>query len=132
MKRSVFIKAAAATAIVITIPAVYFSSRRKEKRDPLLIPYVLGKFCDDNEIRSIGSGYISLMPAENNREKITELLLSDNNGKKNGQLNNSEIQELLEKKIYEEFSSSKTIKVNGWLISPTEARQCALFSLTQN
>jgi hypothetical protein len=47
-------------------------------------------------------------------------------------LSNSEIYELLENKIKEEFSAYKTIIVSGWIISPTEARQCALFSLTQN
>ena len=132
MKRSVFIRVVAAATILIAVPAVYFSSRRNENVDPLLDPKVLGSFCDDNEVRNIGSGYISLVPAENNKEKLRELLLSGYNGKKNSSLSNSEIQTLLQKKINDEFSSSRTIKVNGWLISPTEARQCALFSLTQN
>lgn len=132
MKRRAFIGAAVAATVVIAVPAVFTSCRRNGRKDPLNIPYVLEKFCDENEIREIGKRYRLQVPMENTKEKLSELLLANKEGKSDRNLSNSAIDKLLEKKIKEEFSAYKTIIVNGWIISPTEARQCALFSLTQN
>ena len=133
MKRRTFIMAAVATSVVVAIPAVYYSSRRKKiSGDPLGMPYVLDRFCTKKEIYNIGVRYRSQAPSENTKEKLTELLLSNNKGKKIESMNKSAIAELLKEKIQEEFSAYKTIIVNGWVISATEARQCALFSLAHN
>jgi len=37
----------------------------------------------------------------------------------------------LAKKIQQDFQQDKTVVVDGWVLSRTEARQCALFSLTE-
>jgi hypothetical protein len=132
MKRRAFIGAAVAAVVVVAVPAVFTSCRRKGRKAPLNMPYVLEKFCDENEIREIGKRYRLQMPMENAKEKLSELLLANKEGKSDRNLSNSAIDKLLEKKIKEEFSAYKTIIVNGWIISQTEARQCALFSLTQN
>jgi hypothetical protein len=132
MKRRAFIRTAVATTVVIAIPAVYFGSRPKGRKDPLIMPSVLERFCDETEIQKIGDQYMSQAKVESTKEKLIELLLSNNGSKSNKALSNSEIDELLGKKIKEEFSAYKTVIVNGWVISPTEARQCALFSLNRN
>ncbi len=132
MKRRDFIGAAIAAAVVIAVPAVFTSCRRNGRKDPLNMPYVLGEFCDENEINELGIRYRFQVPAESTKEKLTELLLANSNNKMNESLNNSEIDELLNRQIQEEFSAYKTIIVNGWVITPTEARQCALFSLARN
>jgi hypothetical protein len=132
MKRRAFIAAAAAATVVIAVPAIITSTRHKGRKDPLNIPNVLSNFCDENEITEIGKGYRLLVPMENEKEKLTKLLLANKIGKINRNLSNSEIDEVLENKIKEEFSAYKTIVVSGWVITPTEARQCALFSLNKN
>jgi hypothetical protein len=35
----------------------------------------------------------------------------------------------IEKKIQDDFAAGQTVLVDGWVLSVTEARQCALFSL---
>ncbi len=132
MNRKTFIGAAVAATFVIAVPAVFTGCRRSGRKNPLNMPYVLGKFCDENEIEEIGKRYRLQVPMENAKEKLSELLLANKEGKSNRDLSNSEIDELLENKIKEEFSAYKTIVINGWVISPTEARQCALFSLNRN
>lgn len=123
--------AAVATATAVAIPAIYHSSRQKKSSgDPLISPYILERFCNETEINEIGVGYRSMVPAENTKPTLTEMLLSGDSEKKSESLSRSEIAKLLQRKIQQEYSAYKTIIVNGWVISPTEARQCALFSLT--
>jgi hypothetical protein len=37
---------------------------------------------------------------------------------------------LIDKKVRKDFKEDKLQVIKGWVISTTEARQCALFSLT--
>lgn len=132
MKRSVFIKAVVAIAATTALPILYNRSHTKDHTNSLFMPGVLGGFCDESEIYKIGIKYRTMVPAESSKEKLTELLLASGKGKKNTSLSDSEIAELLNKNISNEYSLYNTMVINGWVISPTEARQCALFSLTKN
>ena len=33
--------------------------------------------------------------------------------------------------VHDDFDDGRTVVVDGWILSATEARQCALYSLTQ-
>jgi hypothetical protein len=130
MKRRRFLLVAAAATVTIAGSVALFSRRRNKTYDPLVMPQILGQFCDENEIRQIGNSYRVMKKEENSREKISALLLTDGEGKKIDPSDKSEVNGLLNKKIQEEFQAYNTLILNGWIISPTEARQCALFSLT--
>jgi hypothetical protein len=130
MKRRTFILAAAATAVTVTGAVLYFSRKRSKSYDPLVMPQLLGQFCDEDEIRQIGNSYRAKRKEESNKEKLSGLLLTDSTGKKIEPSDQAEVTVLLNKKIHEEFQAYNTIILNGWIISTTEARQCALFSLT--
>lgn len=131
MKRRTFILAAtAATVAVATIPIVKYKCGNTITHDPLLRPDMLAHFCDEETIRKIGTCYRKQKPSETTREKLNELLLTDNTGKKLKSSDHSAIAELIKEKIHDEFSADKAVVVNGWVISLTEARQCALYSLT--
>jgi len=94
------------------------------------MPEILGQFCVEAEIRLIGDSYRSRVKGEDDKDKLTQLLLTDNTGKKIDSSDKSAVTELLNKKTLEEFRAYKTIVEKGWIITITEARQCALFSLT--
>ena len=129
MKRRTFLlTTAVATLAVISVPVVKYYS--KKTYDPLVMPDELSHFCDEKTIREIGVGYRNLVPMENEKKKLTELLLTDYDGKLTVASNKSKVIELLDKKIHEDFLGSKIQVLGGWVISVTEARQCALFSLT--
>jgi hypothetical protein len=132
MKRSDFIKAILALSATIAIPVLYNSSRNKGRNNSLFIPNILGSFCDENEIYEIGTKYRSIVPSESNKDILTELLLANKNRSRKGSLSNAEIDELINKSIEKEYSAYNIMVINGWVISPTEARQCALFSLNRN
>jgi hypothetical protein len=128
MKRRTFLlTTAVATLAVISVPVVKYYS--KKTYDPLVMPDELSHFCDEKTIHEIGVGYRNLVPLENEKRKLTELLLTDYDGKLTVASNKSKVIELLDKKIHEDFLGSKIQVLSGWVISVTEARQCALFSL---
>jgi hypothetical protein len=68
------------------------------------------------------------VPAENELQKLTDIVLTDETGKKLTASDKTAIEKLVDKKMNAEFVGSNTIIINGWIISVTEARQCAIFS----
>jgi len=129
MKRRTFLITTSVAALaVISVPVVKYYN--KKSYDPLVMPEELSHFCDEKTIRDIGLSYRNLTPGENEKKKLTELLLTGYDGKLTAASDKSRVIELLDKKIHEDFLGSKIQVLNGWVISTTEARQCALFSLT--
>ena len=124
--------AAVAVAGAIAVPVISYSYRRKHllEVDPLMRPEVLAHFCDGETISEIGIHYRKQVPGENKEKKLVELLLTNDKGKKIEPANSNEIKELLEQKIRKEFKEGKILIEDGWVLSETEARQCALFSFS--
>ena len=125
MKRKAFIITAATVAI--GVPLVYYYKNNRNF-NPLYTPFFLSNFCSQKEIREIGLSYRKQIPLENDKNKLTDIILTDNSGKKIKASDKSDIEILVNAKIHEEFSNYKTMIINGWVLSLTEARQCALFS----
>lgn len=94
------------------------------------MPEELGNFCEEKTIRAIGDQYRKQVPQENDKAKLEQLLLADQAGKRVSSSDNAAIIALLDKKIQDDFDNSRILVLAAWVISVTEARQCALFSLT--
>jgi len=130
MKRRTFIiTAAAATAAIISTPIICNQFSNKKHYDPVIMPGMLGTFCDEQTIREIGVIYRKQIPEENSKEKLTKILLNDGSHTVHSS-HKSEVEKMIENKIQQDFAASKIFVLKGWIISATEARQCALFSLT--
>src|SRR5688500_3802962 len=130
MKRKKFLLISAVAVAAIATPVIYFNRRPKERDKPLEQPWALAQFCGEQEIRAIGTQYRANVPAEDKKERLMKLLLTDDSGKKMTSTSNSAIGDWLDKKIQQEFKKEKTIVASGWVISVTEARQCALIGRT--
>jgi elongation factor P--beta-lysine ligase len=129
MKRSTFIYYSLIGTAVVAMPSLACNNNDSSK--VLRQPAFLSHICDAKTLREIGQRYKDQFPAQTTQEKLYDQLLTDNNGKvisKNS--NNSLIVALLDKKIENDFASGRTVVVNGWILSQTEAQQCALFSLS--
>ena len=129
MKRSTFILAALAATAAITLPVGYFISRTNLPEDSLAWPEALAELTDEKTIREIGIHYKKQFPSENTKERLRELLITDQHGRSTAPTNDPELCLWIKEKIRQDFSSFKTTTVNGWVISLTETRQCALYSL---
>ena len=125
MKRKNFILLSGLGISAIAIPTWYFNFRELEYDSSLKSPEFLSNFLDGKSIIEIGELYLKQVPDENNERKLVSLLpISDTS-------DNNTI-EILQQQITDDYISGETIIVDGWILSKTEARQCALYSLIQN
>ncbi|WP_462248497.1 hypothetical protein [Ferruginibacter sp.] len=127
MKRRIFITAA--SIITVGLPVAYYIGKQKNQTNPLITPEFLLNFCDEKILNDIGAAYKLQVPEENEKKKLVDLILTDNKGLKIDASEWHNVKEHVSKKIHEEFADNKTIILKGWIITITEARQCALFSL---
>jgi hypothetical protein len=131
MKRRNFILVTTAAALAVaSVPAYRYYQKRSRYFNPLITPDDLSRFCDEKAIREIGMAYRNMVPAEDEKKKLSDLLLTGEDGKLTGTSDDLVVFELLEKKIQKDFNEYNVQVIKGWVISTTEARQCALFSLT--
>jgi hypothetical protein len=90
-------------------------------------PQVLMRLCDAQTIYKIGEAYRTQVPAESDKEVLSDKLLQASSN--NHAIDNTAVHAFLEKKIHQDFEAGRIVTVHGWIISETEARQCALFYL---
>jgi hypothetical protein len=129
MDRRRFLQISVAGAAAISIPMVHCGNKFN---DALSLPGMLSNICDDSTIRELGRSYLQKFPAEKNSAKLSKLLLINKDGKDVAASSDTEaLVSLLEQKIHEDYKSSKIIVLKGWVLSITEARQCALYSLNK-
>jgi hypothetical protein len=133
MKRRNFIVLSMYTGAAFVIPYTGCNADSGITRKPWMQPAVLSHICDAKTLKEIGAAYREKFAGESNKKQLTELLLTDSSHKI-VPVNSDDafINSLLEQKIKKDFETGKTVIVKGWILSETEARQCALFFLTQN
>ncbi|MDX1639705.1 MAG: hypothetical protein R3281_17210 [Balneolaceae bacterium] len=124
MKRKQFLVLAAAGAFSATFPAVYSCSRPVEYPEALSRPQHLFSIWDPETARAVGNAYRVQHPGEAGRNRLVELLLNDL------PVDSADYDASLENNIRSDFASGRTVQVKGWILSISEARQCALFALT--
>lgn len=73
-------------------------------------------------IQRLGALYRRMYPAENSPKRLKSLILRTIGYRPDGEA-------ALAKAVCQEFAAERTVLVNGWVLSVTEARQCALYSL---
>ena len=96
-------------------------------------PGLLSHICDAKTLKEIGVAYREKFATEKNEKQLINFLLTDSSNKVVPVTSEDAIiNSLLEQKIQKDFETGNTVIMKGWILSVTEARQCALFSLTQN
>ena len=77
----------------------------------------------------IGAAYKIQVPDEWNEQTLANLVLTDSTGHAIPESTEStKLYALLNQTILQDFEMGRTVIVNGWVLSQTEARQCALLS----
>lgn len=128
MERRLFVKLSAFTALALTLPLAQGCSTGP-KEMAIAQPLLFSHLVDAKTIKEAGADYLKMHTAENDQQKLSKLLLG---GKDVATLSKDEIQTVLDKQGTADFRSGKVIQVSGWVMSRTEARQCALYSLLKS
>ena len=127
MKRRNFIQLSALAAGAFSIPFIY-GCNSKTFNKAVTEPYFLSHIFDAKTIKATGDAYIKQTPAEDSKSSLATLL---DDPAINETTDAKTVHDVYDKKTKEDFNNLKTVVVNGWVLSVTEARQCALYSLTQ-
>ena len=119
MKRRTFVVIATIALGVVSIPLLRRS--KGSKYDHLLEPLLIASILSKGDLDKIGNAYRSRFPDEDNVEKLKARL-----GK--GLKRSQSTVDHLSNMISNDFNSGHTVIIDGWILSITEARQCALYS----
>ena len=125
MDRRRFLHVAAAGAVVTLTTSACAGERGSDLTalsDPALLPAFGG-----DEVRAIGRRYREMVPAESSVEALRAAILDARSSVMRLALGRGSTVESL---VDGDFAEGRVITVGGWVLSATEARQCALYSLT--
>ena len=127
MKRRAFILLGALGIATISIPAVKWLGLYAGWDNRLAQPKLLSHLFSRQVLRAFGKLYLELKPDESNYTKLAQELL----GEKSDTIfsDTADVQTQIEERIRRDFIDGTTIVLNGWILSVTEARQCAYFSM---
>lgn len=132
MTRRAFVLSVLGTAAAFFLSQIGCREKVSSKTTVLFMPAFLSLIIDENAIRKIGQAYISFAPNQTTESFLISKLMTDQNGKPLSRtLSASNISLALRKKIEQDFIKGQYLFVDGWVLSETEAQQCALFSLSQ-
>ena len=125
MKRRHFLMIGTAGIAAVSIPTAYYFLRKIDYDPSLADPHSLSLIWDNETIKKIGNLYRLQMPSENSERPLVKSLKAA--ASEASLANSSNLEEVIKK----DFETGDTIIVDGWILSRTEARQCALFSLIE-
>lgn len=129
MQRKKFIRLTTISAAAIGFSGIYCNRARPSFYAVLDKPLQLSYICDTKTIQEIGVNYRLMTPAEADAGKLENLLSLDAAGKPvSDQATNVVVQDLMSKKILQDFEKGNIVVAKGWVLAVTEARQCALFT----
>lgn len=132
MTRRSFLFNSLGTIAAFSLTFIGCREKVSSKTTALYLPELLSLLVDEKTIREIGLAFISLAPNQTTNTYLISLLMTDSNGKKiSNTASASTIRSELGKKIVADFKKGNYLFIDGWVISETEAQQCALFSLSQ-
>lgn len=122
MQRRTFIHLSGYIALVLTLPFAEGCSPSPESIASR--PFLFSKLTDKKTITEAGIAYRKKFPKENDKIVLSDLLIGAR-----ASLDKSVIEKQMDKCVLDDFKTGKTITVAGWILSITEARQCALYSI---
>lgn len=76
-------------------------------------------------VRSLGTRYLATAPGENSAQALRAAISE----RRSSPLHVAWARTSVEDAVREDFSDGRTVIIDGWILSLTEARQCALFAL---
>jgi hypothetical protein len=128
MQRRTFIHLSACTAAALSLP--FASGCHNSRMDIESRPLFFSHLVDAKTIIETGEAYRKTNKDEDDKNKLAALLLTAN--ALSAAAGEESIISSLENNMENDFNSGKVVVVKGWVLSLTEARQCALFSILQS
>ena len=104
--------------------------RNSSEDNELAQPKFLSLLCDRSTIHMLGRAYLKLKPNETRVDVLlNDLLPKESHRVFLKKLDMTKAESQIEKRIKHDFDTDNIVVVQGWVLSVTEARQCAFFSM---
>jgi hypothetical protein len=133
MKRRNFILLTTAGIVGAAVPLIHRWEGLSGWGSPFAQPHVLSLITTRKNIKLLGRIYIERFPGESNYNTLFDLLSDKQlNSKLFHESDTDLIRSKLGSKIMDDVHHEKTLILDGWVLSVTEARQCALYYLLQS
>lgn len=126
MERKKFLKVVVSGATALVVPMGLYNCSDTPYDRSLAKPILLSTIWDAQTISEMGERYLKQYPQENTERKLVELLTEGDF------MEQSDFSESVTSRIGEDYKTGNTVTLDGWILSVTECRQCALFSLTRS
>ena len=129
MKRSTFLHLSALGAAGMAspfLPGCTGKSYNKALGQPLFLSHIL----DAKTLQETGKAYLQHRPGESSTGKLSALLTDGSLITENTDV--ITVQSYFNNHTKQDFQTGNTVVVNGWILSVTEARQSAFYSLSQS
>lgn len=127
MDRRQFIQFAAAGAAGIVLSGAVWLPSAEPPLSVLGRPALLRLLNSPDEITAIGKAFHAEHPTERTANAIASAILTD--AQLSSNLPEPAMREALSRQIRQDFADHRTVRLRGWILSVTEARQCALYSI---
>ncbi|MEX0821751.1 MAG: hypothetical protein WD021_06365 [Rhodothermales bacterium] len=125
MRRRRFLQLGTAGLIAASLPGAAISVASQSELHRLAEPGLLHILRDRESVRAIGASYRRTVPFEDDVHVLAAQITGDMKRSGGSAANQADI----EKQVRRDFDRGRTVQIDGWVLSRTEARQCALFSL---
>lgn len=125
MKRRKFLWLSMAGTAAMSLPSLQCREPSAAVEKILSEPLMLSRFCDKSSLTKIGMEYRERFGA-GDQSNLRQNLLQGVSGTEGNELRKSIVN-----RISEDFDQGRIVRIDGWIISETEARQCALLSFNQ-
>jgi hypothetical protein len=133
MKRRTFFILVGTGVAAVALPFAIRRHGQNPLAQPLGQPDLLGHVTDEATLREIGAAYCARNPDEQKEEHLVDLLIgtaNDDVHAKHSPGDSGRILRQLDQAIRDDYAAGRVITLKGWVLSLTEARQCALYSLS--
>lgn len=125
MKRRKFIILSGLGATVLTLPAACLQAK-VPAYDPMLAePELLSFIWETNTMIEIGALYREHTSEERTERELVSVLLKEGSGEVTSS------REFMNERVKADYQQNDVVLLEGWILSRTEARQCALLSLIE-
>jgi len=131
LTRRAFLRMTCAIVAIGSTPLPDLFADNNGYRNPLASKLV-GFFQDKESAGAVGREYLRIAPLEADTLKLTELICAGRPAR-HAELNFAsmgKVRSILLHQQREDFDKGRTVNVQGWILSETEARLCALTALT--
>jgi len=132
MQRRQFIWISSLSCLAIVLPVSSCSEYKSELVKVLVLPFSLSKILNTENIKKVGKHYIRNIKEDNiDKETLKWELLSNIENIKNSEIETNviDVAHQLIEKIKNDFKFNRITQLDGWILSQTEAQQCALLYL---